>query len=188
MMTLRVGSQKTTNNMKTFFETFWAWYERHYVLNVTIAAVLFLLQMVHLFWLGGEVIADRAFGNALFNFEGIWQTIIVLVDYTEIPAIFTTTLVYVDAWRRGAKWNAILMLTLLHSQWLHIFWITDEFVVDSFNGAHTHATVLPAWLAWVAIFIDYLEVPVIIDTLNKLYKALKEKKGLAGVKEALDED
>lgn len=173
--------------MKNFLSSFWAWYERNYVLNVSIAAGLFLLQIVHLFWLGGEVIALRAFGTALFDFSGIWQTIIILVDYTEIPAIFTTTLVYIDAWRRGARWNAVIMLTLLHSQWLHIFWITDEFVVDSFAG-HDHTTILPSWLAWVAILIDYLEVPVVIDTFVKLSRALKEKKGIAGVKEALDED
>jgi len=168
------------------WKTFWGWYDRNYVLNVTIALVLFLIQIVHLTWLGGEVVATRAFGEALFTFEGIWEKIIVLVDYTEIPAIFTMTLVYVDAWRRGAEWNAILMLTLLHSQWLHIFWITDEYVVSTFS--EHGQTVLPAWLAWVAIAIDYLEVPVIIDTCVKLYRAVIEKKGLTGVKEALDEE
>lgn len=170
------------------WKSFWEWYERNYVLNVSIALFLFLLQLVHLFWLGGEVIAERALGTPFFTFEGIWQVLILLVDYTEIPALFTVSLVYIDAWRRGEKWYAALMLILLHSQWLHIFWITDEFVVDSFTGAHTHGTVLPAWLAWVAIFIDYLEVPVIIDTMRRLYVALKEKKGLEGIKEALDEE
>ena len=175
------------------WQKFWGWYERNYVLNVSIALGLFIIQIIHLTWLGGEVVALRALGYTLFELSGIWETIIILVDYTEIPAIFTMTLVYIDAWRRGAKWNAILMLTLLHSQWLHIFWITDEFVVDTFTGVadehgHVHTTVLPAWLAWVAILIDYLEVPVIIDTMKKLYVAVREKKGLGGVKEALDED
>lgn len=172
--------------MKTIWNAFWGWYERNYVLNVTIAFVLFLLQLVHLTWLGGEVVALRAFGVPLFELTGIWEKIIVLVDYTEIPAIFTMTLVYIDAYRRGAKWNAVLMLTLLQSQWLHIFWITDEFVVDTFSD-HGH-TVLPPWLAWVAIGIDYLEIPVIIDTFVKLYKAVREKRGLTGIKEALAEE
>jgi len=165
---------------------FWAWYERNYTLNVSIAAGLFLLQIVHLFWLGGEVVALRAFGNPLFELSGVWETIIVLIDFTEIPAIFTMTLVYIDAWRRGAKWNAVIMLTLLHSQWLHIFWITDEFVIATFS--EQGSTVLPSWLAWAAILIDYLEVPVVFDTLIKVGRSIREKRGISGVKEALNED
>jgi len=168
------------------WHSFWSWYERNYVLNVSIALGLFIIQIIHLTWLGGEVVALRAFGYTLFELSGIWEKIIVLVDYTEIPAIFTMTLVYVDAWRRGDRRNAVLMLFLLHSQWLHIFWITDEFVVDTFSE-HGH-TVLPMWLAWVAIGIDYLEIPVILDTLKKLFVAVRDKKGIAGVKEALDEE
>jgi hypothetical protein len=172
--------------MKNIWQKFWEWYERNYVLNVSIALGLFIIQVIHLTWLGGEVVWLRAFGFTLFELSGIWEKIIVLVDYTEIPALFTMTLVYIDAWRRGAKWNAVLMLLLLHSQWIHIFWITDEFVIDTFS--EHGQTVLPAWLAWIAIFIDYLEVPVIIDTMRKLYIALREKKGLEGMKDALDED
>ena len=174
--------------MKNIWHTFWQWYERHYVLNVSIALGLFVLQLAHLFWLGGEVVAERALGASLFEFAGIWKLIIIFVDYTEIPAIFTMTLVYVDAWRRGARWNASIMLLLLHSQWLHIFWITDEFVVGTFAGSHTQGTVLPVWLAWVAILIDYLEVPVILDTTKKLFVALSQRRGVAGIRGALAEE
>ncbi len=170
---------------KNTVNAFWAWYERNYTLNISIALGLFLLQMVHLFWLGGEVVAIRSLGAPLFEFSGIWETLIVFVDFTEIPAIFTMTLVYIDAWRRGAKWNAIIMLTLLHSQWLHIFWITDEFVVEIFSAQGS--TILAPWAAWVAILIDYLEVPVIFDTLLKVWRSLKNKKGVEGIKDALDE-
>ena len=41
------------------WRAFWAWYERHYRLNVTVAAVLFALQLVHLYWLAADVIALR---------------------------------------------------------------------------------------------------------------------------------
>ena len=58
----------------------------------------------------------------------------------------------------------------LNSQWLHIFWITDEFVVES---NESQATVLPAWLAYAAILIDYLELPVIADTVRKTVVALR---------------
>jgi hypothetical protein len=172
--------------MHALWRYFWGWYERNYILNVSIAFGLFILQIAHLFWLGGEVMATRLFGYPLFDFSGLSQTAILVVDYLEIPAIFTMTLVYVDAWRRGAKWNATLMLILLHSQWLHIFWITDEYIVDTFSA--NGQTVLPVWLAWTAILIDYLEVPVIIDTMKKLFVALRSRRGLAGVKEALAEE
>jgi hypothetical protein len=172
--------------MQNLWQTFWEWYERHYVLNVSIALGLFVIQIIHLSWLGGEVIAIRLFDAPLFELSGIWEKIIVVVDYTEIPAIFTMTLVYVNAWRRGARANSILMLALLHSQWIHIFWITDEFIIETFSVYGE--TILPAWFAWAAILIDYLEVPVIFDTLRKLYVAVGERKGIAAVKEALDEE
>jgi hypothetical protein len=171
--------------MNNIWQKFWRWYERNYVLNVSIALGLFFIQVVHLTWLGGEVVWLRAFGFSLFELSGIWEKIIVLVDYTEIPALFTMTLVYVDAWRRGAKWNALLMLALLHSQWIHIFWITDEYIIETFSTFGQ--TVLPAWLAWIAILIDFLEIPVIIDTIKKLFIAIRKKEGLVGVKDALDE-
>jgi len=171
--------------MKNIWQRFWNWYDRWYVVNVTVALALFALQMVHLVWLGGEVVAHKALGAPLFTFEGIWQALIVLVDFTEIPALFTMSLVYIDAFRHGRRFNAVLMLALLHSQWLHIFWITDEFVVGVFQEGH--APLMSPLLAWVAILIDYLEVPVIADTCIKLYRALKERSGLAGVREALNE-
>ncbi|MAZ67591.1 hypothetical protein CL652_02350 [bacterium] len=171
--------------MREMWERFWAWYDRNYTLNVSIAAGLFLLQLVHLVWLGGEVATLRALGTALFDLTGMWETLIIVVDYTELPAIFTMTLVYIDAWRRGSKWNAVLMLALLHSQWMHIFWITDEFIVTTLS--EPGSTILPNWLAWIAILIDYLEVPVVFDTLIKLGRSLREKRGLEGIKQALNE-
>ena len=40
----------------------------------------------------------------------------------------------VNELRRGFSWRALLFLAFLNSQWLHIFWITDEFVVESNGG------------------------------------------------------
>lgn len=159
------------------WQKFWAWYERNYTLNISIAFGLFILQAWHLVWLGGDVVVGRLTGESLFSLDGLLLLITIVVDYTEIPAIFGITLVYVDALRRGETWHPVLMLLLLHSQWLHIFWITDEYVVDTFagHGGHIHATVLPAGLAWIAIGIDYLEVPVMIDTGRKFWRALRER-------------
>lgn len=164
---------------------FLEWYERHYVLNVSVALGLFILQIVHLSWLGGDVIVPRLGGAALFYLNDISRLLIIFVDYTEIPAIISMTLVYVHAWQRGHPMNAILMLTLLNSQWLHMFWITDEFVTAALSGASAYGTVLPQWLAWIAILIDYLEVPVIIDTAYKLSRALRNQQGLIEIHEVL---
>ena len=169
-----------------FWNSFWRWYERTYTLNVSIALGLFLLQIIHLMWLFGAVVWARLMGAPLFEFSGAWQVLIVLVDYTEIPAIFSVSLIYINELRQDFQKRSALFLLLLLIQLLHIFWITDEFVVAMFGG--TSGTVLPFWLAWVAILIDYLEVPVIIDTLRRFTKALGERQGLAAMSEALKEE
>jgi hypothetical protein len=150
---------------------FWAWYERHYALNVSIAASLFLLQVAHLLWLTGQVVVGRLTGDPLFVLEGALRWPLVLVDYTEVPALLSVSLVYLNALRRAWYWRPLLLLVLLNSQWLHIFWITDEFVVSSLDEPNGGA--LPAWLAWVAILIDYLEVPVMVDTARRAFAAVR---------------
>jgi len=150
---------------------FWAWYERHYKLNITIAAVLFGLQLVHLVWLTGQPLADRILGDPLFEVDGPLRWLIILVDYTEIPALLSVSLVYVHELRGGISWKPVLYLAFLNSQWLHIFWITDEFVVASGN----ERTALPAWLAYVALLIDYLELPVIWDTVRRVARSFRTR-------------
>lgn len=154
-----------------FSQRFWAWYERHYALNLAITAFLFALQVVHLWWLATHVVALRLVGESYFYTTPLIQTVIVLIDYTEIPALVSTTFLYLYDLRKNFSWKALLFIVFLNSQWLHLFWITDEFVLDHFQGRHNE-TVLPMWLAWVAILIDYLELPVIVDTFAKLAKTL----------------
>ena len=157
-------------------QDFWRWYERHHTLNVAIAAALFGLQLVHLVWLTGEPLAERVLGEPLFHPSGPPRWLIVLVDYTEIPALISVSLVYInDLRKRGASLKPILYLLFLNSQLLHIFWITDEFVVSSGAGGTSS---LPVWLAYVAILIDYLELPVIYDTFRRLVVTIRER-GLA---------
>ncbi len=168
--------------MTTFSNRFWAWYERHYTLTLTVTTFLFALQVVHLYWLATHVIALRVFGESFFSPNPVVQTVIILVDYSEIPALISTTFLYLYEMRTQFTWKALLFLVFLNSQWLHLFWITDEFVVDQFRGVAHGATVLPAWLAWVAILIDYLELPVIVDTFVKLGKTLRK----GNVREALE--
>jgi hypothetical protein len=155
------------------WQSFWGWYERTYTLNVSIALGLFLIQIIHLLWLTGEVVWAHLTGAPLLTFTGIWETVIVLVDYTEIPALLSVSLVYINELRKGWDTKSALYLAFLNSQWLHIFWITDEYVVTLFNNP---GTVLPLWLAYLAIAIDYLEVPVMLDTFKKFFAALRERR------------
>ena len=144
---------------------FWSWYERHYRLNISIAAALFLFQLVHLAWLTAEPLAGRVLGEPVVHLGVPWSWLIVLVDYVEIPTLLSVSLVYLHELRGGFSWRPLIYLAFLNSQWLHIFWITDEFVVASGSG---EGTALPAWLAYAAILIDYLELPVIWDTVRRV--------------------
>jgi hypothetical protein len=158
--------------MKKIFNKFFAWYEKYTEQNTLIATALFITQLVHLTWLSLHVVASRL-GDSLWDPTGFGQTILVLVDYVEIPAIIATSILYIHLLRKGQdKRKSILFLILLNSQWLHIFWITDEFVLDTIHGTNIHTTILPSWLAWLAIMIDYLELPVIYDTLKRSFRIL----------------
>ena len=147
------------------------WYERHYTLNVGLASFLFVWQLIHLYWLTTHVVFYRLFGVSLFNPENLGQTLIIIADYAEIPALISTSFVYIFGLASKFSWKNITFLILLNSQWIHLFWITDEFVIKQFSST---ATVLPIWMAWVAILIDYLELPVIYDTIKKFFGSLRK--------------
>ncbi|MDO8648551.1 MAG: hypothetical protein Q7R81_02090 [Candidatus Peregrinibacteria bacterium] len=161
---------------------FWNWYERHYLLNVSLTAALFSLQLIHLYWLTTDVVAFRLFGERYFSPTPFWQYIIIIVDYTEIPTLLSTSALYLYELQRGKSWTPLLFLILLNSQWIHLFWITDEFVLRVFEGI-SDRPMFPGWLAWIAICIDYLEIPVIIDTFVRVYKSLKDRRFRAFLKE-----
>jgi hypothetical protein len=57
---------------------------------------------------------------------------------------------------------------LLVVQVFHIFWITDDVVYASFF--ESSFVEIPPVLAWIAILIDYLELPVMADLLYKIIK------------------
>jgi hypothetical protein len=146
-----------------------------------LTTLLFFLQVIHLYWLGTHVVLHRMFGWNIWNPSALFQYLIILVDYTEVPALISTSVLYLYELQKKFSWKAVAFLVMLNSQWLHLFWITDEFVVNQFAGRPD--TILPVWLAWVAILIDYLELPVIIDTFIKSGHALKK----GGVQAALEE-
>ncbi|MSU55521.1 MAG: hypothetical protein EXS46_03230 [Candidatus Taylorbacteria bacterium] len=156
------------------FKIFWRWYRAHKTFNIGLATGLFVLQLFHLYWLTVHVVFFRLFGESYFNLTGFWQAILVLVDYTEIPALIVTSLVYVNEFREGRKIRSIIYLFLLNVQWIHLFWITDEVVLEQFTGIAP--IILPIWLSWLAIFIDYLELPIIYDTLKNFFKSFSKEK------------
>jgi hypothetical protein len=167
------GSDPKRNDIvRRLITAFFAWYERHYTLNITVAASLFVLQIVHLYWLSADVVAQRLSGESYFNPTGVFYLAILVIDYTEIPALISVSLIYINELRKGFSRKPIIFLFFLNSQWLHIFWITDEFVVAELTRTPSESS-LPIWLAWIAILIDYLELPVIYDTLRKLGHAIR---------------
>lgn len=139
-----------------------------------LTALLFLLQLVHLYWMTTNIVFFRAFGHPFWDPSHFWNTVIALLDYTEIPAIITSSIFYVHQYGKAAelKWRSILFLFLINSQWLHLFWITDEIIYAQFAG--TAAIIIPVWLSWTAIVIDYLELPVMYDTVKKAIVSFKK--------------
>lgn len=124
-----------------------------------LSAFLFLTQVVHLIWMTTYVVPIKLGGSPFWSPP---ETPLAVADYLELPAIFTTSLLYL----RTRNWR---MLFLVNVQLLHIFWITDEIVLN-------RSTLSPV-LAWIAITIDYLEVPVIIDTTRKFLRRVFRRKG-----------
>ena len=148
---------------------FWRWYKDNLFLNQVVVAVLFGWQIFHLFWLTTDVVAARLFGQPFFDPSEAFELFLVIADYFEIPALISGTLLYFHSLKDGSKKKGLTFIILINSQWLHLFWITDEFVVDAFRES---GTLLPYWLAWLAISIDYLELPVIYDTVKGVVKKL----------------
>lgn len=157
--------------MSIFIESLWQWYERHRRLQTIIVAILFVWQLSHLVWLTTNVVFPRLFGYSLLPVTPSFQLLLAIADYAEIPALISATMLYLGSLRQQFTWKNILFIVLINSQWLHLFWITDEFIVHQFTGAAINFT---SWLAWLAILIDYLEIPVIIDTVMMAFKSLRK--------------
>jgi hypothetical protein len=146
---------------------FWQRYEN---LNLKIAFVLISLQLVHLYWLTADVVIQRItqksilavpHGSPLFIF-------FIIIDYIEIPALVAGLTYYaltIYNHEKGLTKN-VLLLAMLAIQVFHIFWITDDVVYNTFFGSSS-AIEIPYYAAWVAILIDYLELPVIADLFYK---------------------
>jgi hypothetical protein len=98
----------------------------------------------------------------------------IAIDYVEIPALVSGITFYLfSIFKHEAHaGRSMMFLILLAIQIIHIFWITDEILYESLLG--NDLVKFPVYLAWTAILIDYLEVPVMIDLFYKVFKAKKK--------------
>ena len=143
---------------------FWHRYEN---LNLKIAFVLISLQLIHLYWLTADVVIQRITGESVLGVPQGSPLFIffIIIDYVEIPALVAGQTYYALSIYKHEK-NSIknsLLLSMLAIQVFHIFWITDEVVYESFFGSPSGSVEIPYYAVWVAILIDYLELPVIFD-------------------------
>ncbi|MEX0789662.1 MAG: hypothetical protein WD178_02700 [Actinomycetota bacterium] len=122
-----------------------------------LSALLFVTQIVHLVWMSTYVIPIQLGSSPIWSPP---EAPLALADYLELPAIIATSVLYV-------RTKNYKMLFLVNVQLFHIFWITDEFVLD-------RGTLVPV-LAWIAIFIDYLELPVIVDTIRRAVRGFMKQ-------------
>ncbi len=160
--------------MKKILDVFFEWYNRHYTFALTVTTFLFLLQAFHLYWLFTDVVLFKLTGDSYFVLPPFWGALSAILDYTEIPALISTSLVYINMLRKdGFNWRPIRFLVMLNIQWLHLFWITDEVVVERFSSAEG-VFHWAAWVAWIAILIDYAELPVMYDTAKETVKEIKK--------------
>lgn len=141
---------------------FWRRYES---LNLRIALILISLQLVHLYWLTADIVIKRITGDSAMGLTvgGPLLVFFIVIDYIEVPALVAGLTYYgLSIYRREKRAKNALLFTMLVVQVFHIFWITDEVVYDTFFGASS-AVEIPYYAAWIAILIDYLELPVIAD-------------------------
>ncbi len=134
-----------------------------------VSAILLSWQLVHLYWLSSHVVGLKLLDRSYFFVDSsLLNIVLALADTTEIPAIILTSIVYFRKLASNERNQKLwLYLILLNSQWLHILWITDEIILaDAFARFDT---LIPSWLTWLAISIDYLELPVIFNLLKETF-------------------
>lgn len=151
---------------------FWTRYEN---LNLRITFILISLQILHLYWLTADVVLQRISGQSYLGLPKELLPLFIVVDYIEIPALVSGITFYLFSIFKGEPnpRKDVIFLILLAIQVVHIFWITDEIVYESILG--NDLITIPLYLSWIAILIDYLEIPVMIDLFHKTFKIRKNK-------------
>jgi hypothetical protein len=146
-----------------------SFYNKYENLNLKIAFFLISLQIIHLYWLTTDVVLLRIFGETFFAFPQIPPLFFAIIDYIEVPALVSGVTFYaMRIYRKGIFSRDTMFLAMLAMQVFHIFWITDEIIYENLIGRV--AIGLPIALSWVAIIIDYLELPVMVDLFRKVFR------------------
>ncbi|MDQ3972525.1 MAG: hypothetical protein M3219_03775 [Thermoproteota archaeon] len=151
---------------------FWTKYES---LNLKITFILISLQILHLYWLTADVVLQRIAGESYLGLPRTLLPLFIVVDYVEIPALVSGITFYLfSIFKRGSHSRKnVVFLLLLAIQVVHIFWITDEVVYESLLD--NDLVIFPAYAAWTAILIDYLEIPVMVDLFYKTFKIKRDR-------------
>ena len=158
------------------FKKFIHFYLRYQNISLKISFILISLQLLHLYWLTTDVVIYRLTGIDYFVGPSDFILLFVIIDYIEIPALVSGIIYYLfdiifDKKEKEKRIKNTILLVLLSIQSIHIFWITDEVVYSTFVGSDL--IYMPEYFAWIAILIDYLELPVIYDLLKRIVR--KEK-------------
>jgi hypothetical protein len=148
-------------------------YLRYQNINLKISFILISLQLLHLYWLTTDVVIYRLTGIDYFIELSDFILLFIIIDYIEIPALVSGIIYYFfaliyDKKEKEKRIKNTVLLILLAIQSIHIFWITDEIVYSTFVGSDL--IYMPEYFAWIAILIDYLELPVIYDLLKRIVK------------------
>ena len=153
------------------YKKFINFYLQYQNLNLKISFLLISLQLLHLYWLTTDVVLYRITGTDYFVEASGFVLLFIIIDYIEIPALVSGIIYYFFNLIYNKKEKRIkdtIFLILLAIQSIHIFWITDDIVYSTFVGADLIE--MPEYLVWIAILIDYLELPVIYDLLKRIIK------------------
>ena len=158
------------------FKKFINFYLRYQHINLKISFILISLQLLHLYWLTTDVVIYRLTGIDYFVGLSDFILLFIIIDYIEIPALVSGIIYYFfaliyDKKEKEKRIKNTVLLILLAIQSIHIFWITDDVVYATFVGSDL--IYMPEYFAWIAILIDYLELPVIYDLLKRIIR--KEK-------------
>ena len=127
---------------------------------IKISFILMSLQIIHLVWLTCNVTLP------MFNFHDFkfsqGSLLFVSIDYLEIPSLIITSTSYLFIiFRESKKAKNILYFSMLVLQFVHILWITDEFIVNYLND-------IPIYLLVFVVFIDYSELFILFDLGKRL--------------------
>ncbi|MBI4894678.1 MAG: hypothetical protein HY833_03005 [Candidatus Aenigmarchaeota archaeon] len=146
--------------------------ERYEKAGTKVAFFLIALQLVHLVWLTTDIVLVKLLPGQMPLFPRALEPVQAVIDYLEIPGLFAAVTIYVMGMVRTGRISPknALLTALLLVQFVHLFWITDEVVYEVL--LESDLVEIPAPVAWVAIMIDYLELPVIFD----LFKRVSGKK------------